>query len=252
VSAPFLVDDLAELDARLLSRADRVVSMRDVFDGDTDPRTIGLRHDVDDNPRALDTALRMAEWEAARGYSSSYYLLHDSHYWDNGMPVVAPLLEELGHEVGLHVNAIAEALRQDRDPHDILRDALVELRATGVTVTGCVGHGDGLCRQAGFVNDEVFVESPRPDWGAPERTVSHAGVDVEIRPVSRAVYGLDYDAIWLPRGAYLSDSGGRWQNGYSNEAFDQTAVGFPFDGQLHLLQHPDHWGRAFVPAAVEA
>ena len=40
---------LEHLDEVLFSLADRVVPMRDIHKGDTNPRTIGLRHDVDDN-----------------------------------------------------------------------------------------------------------------------------------------------------------------------------------------------------------
>lgn len=250
--SPFLPGDLDDLDRLLLARADQVVSMREVFHGNAAAGVIGLRHDVDDNVGSLDTALKMADWEHERGYSSTYYLLHGSRYWKHEMPVVAPLLEELGHEVGLHVNAIAEAFRQQRSPSEILIEALIELRASGVRVAGCVAHGDRLCHQAHFVNDEIFRESPRPDWGEPNRTISHDGYKITLEPVSRRMYGLDYDASWLPRTAYLSDSGGRWQNGYSDAAFDEVADGFPFAGQLHMLVHPDWWAQAFAPDRVAA
>ena len=73
----------------------------------------------------------MAAWEFEHGYSSTYFLLHGSHYWDEDMLCRAPLFEELGHEVGIHVNAIAEALRTHRDPHVILTDALVRAAIVG-------------------------------------------------------------------------------------------------------------------------
>ena len=108
---PFNAADLEELDARLLSIADRVVPMRDIYKGDCSRRVIGLRHDVDDNPGAFDTALEMARWECDHGYSSTYYLLHGSRYWTADNLVRALEFEDLGHEVGIHVNAIADSLR---------------------------------------------------------------------------------------------------------------------------------------------
>lgn len=253
VSAPFQPGDMAALDERLLSHADHVWAMSDIYalaGGNTDGTVIGMRHDVDDNPGSLQTAVRLAEWEAERGYRSTYYLLHDSHYWDDEMPAAAALLEQMGHEVGLHVNAIAEAIRQQRDPFEILTDALSELRATGVQVVGCAAHGDRLCRDGAgrvrFCNDEIFVECRRPELGAAERSVD--GVTISPRPM--AEFGLCYDAAWLPRAAYLSDSGGQWRNGYSDEAFAETAAAFPYDGPLVILQHPDWWADAF--AAVPA
>jgi hypothetical protein len=238
----FTATDLVELDAKLLSRAERVVPMRDVFKGDTAPNVIGLRHDVDDNPGSFDTALHMAEWEFEHGYSSTYFLLHGSHYWP--MLIEVPRFEELGHEVGIHVNAIAEGLRLRCDPHVILGEAISELRATGVRVVGCVAHGDALCHRARFVNDEMFTETPRPGYGAPDRLIEHEGVMCSLQPMSRQKYGLEYDANWLSRGEYLSDSGGQW-----SQPFEDVAGRFG-QGQLHMLIHPDWWAEAFAPVTV--
>jgi hypothetical protein len=241
--SPFLASDLEELDARLLSQAERVVPMRDVFKGDTGPNVIGLRHDVDDNDGSFGTALRLAQWEFERGYSSTYFLLHGAYYWDE-MLVHAPIFEELGHEVGIHVNAIAEGLRRADDPPSILAEALVELRATGVRIVGSVAHGDPLCHVAKFVNDEMFRESRRPSYGAWDRLIEHKGVVYPLQPVSRSVYLLEYDANWLPRGDYLSDSGGTW-----SQSFDDVCERFG-QGQLHVLIHPDWWAGAFAAVAV--
>jgi hypothetical protein len=244
--SPFQPADLEELHTELFSRADRVVPMRDVFKGDTSPKVLGLRHDVDDNPGSFETAIRMAEWEFERGYSSTYFLLHNSHYWGEEMLAWVPRFEELGHEVGLHVNALAEALRQKADPHDILCVALDELRSADVRVVGCVAHGDPLCHSAKFVNDELFLESARPSYGAWDRLIEHAGVICPLQPISRSVYGLEYDANWLSRGEYLSDSGGEW-----SQPFEGVVAKFGA-GQLHILQHPDWWGEAFVREEVPA
>jgi len=242
---PFQREDLFELDSALLSQADRVVPMRDVFKGDTGPRVIGLRHDVDDNLGSFDTALRMAEWEFEQGYSSTYFLLHGSHYWSDEWLCAVPRLEELGHEVGIHVNAIAEALRLRTDPHIILTEALSELRATGVRVVGCVAHGDQpICRKANFCNDELFTESARPALGAPDRLIEYEGVICPLIPVSRKAYQLEYDPNWLSRGDYLSDSGGRW-----SQPFEDVAGRFG-ERQLHMLIHPDWWSEAFAPVTV--
>jgi hypothetical protein len=187
----------------------------------------------------------MAEWEFERGYSSTYFLLHDSHYWGEDMLCRAPIFEELGHEVGLHVNAIAEALRQVRDPHEILTEALSELRASGVRVSGCVAHGDNLCHSAKFVNDELFTESRRKDYGRPDREIEHEGVVWQIRPMSRRAYELEYDPNWLPRRDYLSDSSGKW-----SQPFSAVVQRFG-EGQLHMLLHPDWWGLAFKRTKAE-
>lgn len=247
-NARFTTSDLEELDARLLSIADRVVPMRDIAKGDIGHRVIGLRHDVDDNRGSFDTALRMARWEFDHGYSSTYYLLHGSHYWNAENLVRALELEEFGHEVGIHVNAIAEALRHRRSPDWILCEALGDLRSVGLRVEGFQYHGDDLCYlnpAAGsgplrFVNDEMFVECARPKVGEPNRIVEWNGTSVQLEPRPMSDYHLTYQAASLSRGNYLSDSGGRW-----SQPFDEVARRFG-DGQLHILVHPDWWSGAFV------
>lgn len=243
-SEPFQPDDLEELHTELFSHADRVVPMFDVARGDIGARTIGLRHDVDDNEGSLETAVRLAEWEFEHGYSSTYFLLHGSHYWGEEMLVVAEQLEELGHEVGIHVNAVAEALRTGRTPQTILACALEELRMAA-RVVGCVAHGDPLCHSAWFVNDEMFSESRRSNCGAADRVLKHEGKSVRLQPIPRGEFSLQYDSNWLSRGDYLSDSGGKW-----SQSFGETAGAFPGRGQLHLLVHPDWWAEAFAGVVV--
>jgi hypothetical protein len=248
IREPFQPDDLEELHDRLYRQADRVVPMRDIYKGDTNHRVIGLRHDVDDNQHrdSFGTALKLAQWEFDHGYSSTYFLLHGAYYWNADMLTQVGVFEELGHEVGIHVNGIAEALRTGQDPHRIVAKAISELRAEGVRVTGCVAHGDQLCHRVGFVNDEQFTESARPMMGPPDRKLRHNGSYMAIEPVSRTVFGLEYDANWLPRAYYLSDSGGHW-----SQPFDGVVAKFG-EGQLHVLVHPDWWGQAFQPLEVAA
>lgn len=212
--------------------------METIAAGDTDARTIGLRHDVDNE---LASALAFARWEAARGYRSTYFLLHSAPYWDAGdLPAAVTGLLALGHEVGIHNNAIAEHLRTGRDPHDILGEATERLRALGATVTGTVAHGDRLCRERSFINDELFEECVRFGdelWlgGGPHRI---GAIPVERRPLAH--HGLSYDSNWLHRPFYASDSGGVWQG------CSDRVPGHDFSGQMHLLIHPCWWKQAFA------
>lgn len=239
--APFQPDDLAAL-GRFFCAAERVVPMRDIHAGQRDPDVIGLRHDVDN---VFAPALEMARWEADRGYRSTYFILHGSPYWD--APELQSGLEEiadLGHEIGVHCNAIAEAFRTGTDPHELLAAAIDRLRSWGHEIVGTVAHGDQLCYRSNgiirFVNDEIFTECVRD--GA--RVVD--GVPIDPRPLSD--FGLAYDANWLGRTAYLSDSGGRW----NSPGYRPITAGFPYVGQLHMLVHPDWWGEAFEPARAAA
>ena len=230
----FAPADLLHLDA-LLGRARAVVALRDVHAGNHRPDVVALRHDIDDNQGSFQTALALARWEARRGYRSTYFVLHTAGYWAEE-PFFRAGLEELalaGHEVGIHVNALAAALTTGGDPHDILADALDELRDWGHPIIGAASHGDRVCYDAGFVNYEQFLEGT-VEGQDPNRLLSHGGRTVRLEPLPLAFFGLRYEAYHLPRGAYLSDTGGQWSAPLEHD----------FDGQLQLLQHPDWWGQA--------
>jgi hypothetical protein len=212
--------------------------MRDIAHGNNDPRVIGLRHDVDDNRMSLHTALQMAEWEKERGYRSTYFLLHDSSYWPEA-PAAALELVDMGHEVGLHNNALAQGIRQKRAPFTVLRESLDHLRES-VNVTGTSGHGDEMCYGPGrvlrFCNDELWTECDRGMYRGEKR--------------SMADFGLQYDSAWLKRGDYVSDSGHVWNP--TPTSLSEATLAWPSRGQLHMLVHPDWWVGVFDRPLVAA
>ncbi len=247
-------EDLAQF-AALLERAHAVVALQEVHAGNERPDVIGLRHDVDDNPHSFDTAQQIARWEAAHGYRSTFFVLHTAGYWTDE-PFFRAGLEELavlGHEIGIHANAIAEALLLQHDPHELLWSALDQLRDWGFTVRGMAPLGDELCRISRFVNDEQFVECARPEMGEPDRELVYRGCRLKLEPMPLARFGLVYDAYRLPKGAYLSDSGGNWNVPVASllEQPPGRIMDAPA-GQLHILQHPDWWHGAFTPQEVAA
>lgn len=257
---PFTRQDLTEL-GEFFSTAEEVVSMCEVLAGKRDPRIIGVRHDVDNHPKAIDTAVAMAWWEADHGFRSTYFLLHTARYWTDGRWRDAALtMEELGHEVGLHVDAIGYALEFGGNPHEMVTEALAEMREIGLTVTGVVGHGNALAYKIEFANDEQFTECVRPSLGEPDRDLTWNGRTLKLDPRPLADYGLEYESIGLrqyefapgqmrtrPNQLYNTDSGCSWYYPFEDtiEAFNGLV-----DGQLHLLVHPDHWHPAFVEVAV--
>lgn len=256
-NAPFDRADLEDLDERMLSRASAVIAMQEVHAGNHLPDTIGLRHDIDAG-HALATAVRIAEWEAERGYRSTYYVLHTSPYWlAPGFRESLERIAVLGHEIGIHTNALAEALRGGGDPDCILMEAIDTLRGFGFTVRGVAGHGDPFCNrdrgpgEGTFANDEQFVECARPQEGLPDRWITRGRVKIRLSPKPLSFFGLDYEALTLglPSPFRISDSGGKWLT----PGFDETVDKFPGHGrQLHFLWHPDWWAHAFVRQAVAA
>lgn len=241
--APFQPHDLNDLDACLLDRALAVVPMQQIQAGQRHPNIIGLRHDVDN---VIKPAVDFARWEHERGYRSTYFILHTAPYWHNKTLLRKSLemIADLGHEIGIHNNAFAASLLTGRDPADILAEAIHELRGYGHEITGTVAHGDSLCRDTSgavrFVNDQLFRECRR-------RELAQTIGGFPAGGSSLADFHLDYDANWIGRHTYLSDSGGRW-----SQPFQTVADGFPYPGQLHMLVHPDWWGEAFVSQEIAA
>jgi hypothetical protein len=244
--APFKPDDLAELDERLLNNAIAVVPMSAVHGGQVWNRVIAMRHDVDN---VIEPAVAFAAWEAERGYRSTYYVLHTAPYWRDKRLLRESLemIVEQGHDLGIHNNSLSVAVATGMDPRQVLASAVGELRDYGFDINSTVAHGDALCYGADgkvrFVNDEMFDGCARSALGEPDRTVG----GVTLNPVPLSMFGLEFDANWLPRDRYLSDSGGRW-----SAPFEETAASFPYEGQLHMLIHADWWGEAFVGQEIAA
>ena len=125
-------------------------------------------------------------------------------------------IASLGHEIGLHNNAITLALLTGEDPHRILDRDLSALRRHGFEIDGSVAHGDPLCHKVGYVNNEIFNECPRPELGGPDRVIAFddpatkTHYRLELHPRPMADFGLTYEANFIGHTRYLTDTGGRW------------------------------------------
>lgn len=200
-----------------------VMPIRDGLDGR--PGVL-LRHDIDHN---IDHAVAFAEWEASRGFHASFYVLHTSWYYADEAMLRRGMerLVELGHEVGFHQDAVAEAYRRGfKSPldgsvlpigdcaaaADIVYEELERLRGFGFDIVGSATHGTGLWATDHVTNSFL--------WGA------------GYRPED---FGLRYEAYFLHRfSPYISDNRGKWSSPFVD----------PGEGQLHILTHPCHWDVA--------
>jgi hypothetical protein len=218
---------------------------------------VALRHDVDHD---LDLALEMGFWEHQRGCRASYYLLHTASYWrDERLLEKCLQLQDFGHEVGLHLNVVAESVRGEIDDFEgRLAEVLERLRCGGVQVTGVSAHGDQVCYERGFANYWMFGELRPEDPLTTETGRSAEGVPVEdfrfqlnhppsetleredggrlaLWSVSLAEYGVGYHAYHVPWDTYLSDSGGEWTRSADPLELDLSR------GRHQVLMHPTYY-----------
>lgn len=142
-------------------------------------------------------------------------------------------IASLGHEIGVHVNAVTAAILLGVDATSVLADALADLRYEGFTVAGAAAHGDRLRREVPFTNQEVFSEWTGPfDVGG-----------VEVKPRSLAWFGLEYEAYTVQAETHhICDSGGEWGYGGRSLTLANVAALWPRVGRkVTILQHPEWW-----------
>lgn len=222
------------------------------------PDLVALRHDVD---HSIDVALEMAFWEHDHGVRSTYFILPGTTYWNEDLRLVEKCLQiqDFGHEVGLHVNTIAEWIDKGQDPETGIEGQLKRLRDGGVKIDGIAAHGDRLCYSTGFINYWAFQELrpenpalretgltaegiPAGENGRPliypeSHKLQHPAKRLELSlwQVSMKKHSLDYHATHLPYDRYFTDSGGSWKVAGDPLLEDLS------HGRIQINIHPIHW-----------
>jgi hypothetical protein len=212
-----------------------------------------IRHDIDQD---IDNAAAMARWEAEHGIRATYCVLHTAKYYgrhragrviahSENMVERCLEIQELGHEMSLHNNAVTAGLRSGTDPYEVLAEELDYLRSRGLDIRGTSGHGERLCRTVGYVNQELFKECVLPANGGP-RTLRHEGHEVTIGTRSMSEFGLTYEGYDLPRDLYVSDSGGRLKvvtdtEGRGGLRRSEMSTPPPYQRVIGILTHPVWW-----------
>jgi hypothetical protein len=209
-----------------------------------------IRHDIDND---IETAVKLARWEAEHGIRATYCVLHTAWYYgrfeagrlryrSEDMVEACLEIQALGHEINLHNNAVTVGLRTGVDPYDVVAEELDYLRGRGLDIKGTSTHGDNLCHKVGYRNLELFSETA-PD-GA--RTLEHEGTTVTIGTRSMAELGLTYEGYDLPRDVYISDSGGKLKvvadtPGRAGRSRAELGESVPYRHVVGILTHPCWW-----------
>ena len=233
------------------------VTVGDLSEEPRVPDMVALRHDVDYD---LDLALEMSYWENRQGIRSTYYLLHTAGYWSDPRLFEKCLqIQDLGHEVGLHLNVLTEWIKGGIDDTALrIKELATPLRKAGVRLSGTSAHGDPLCYEHQFINYWCFSELRPSDPITTESGLSAEGISVGdqkfrikypgsheiVRQDGKALslwstsmkeLGFEYDASHVTYDTYFTDSGGGWYR--SEDPLKQNLK----SGRYLVLMHPLYW-----------
>lgn len=211
-----------------------------------------IRHDVDHD---IDTAIRIAKWEADRGIRATYCLLHTSWYYGKldgdryrHTDLLVDSIEHLvamGHEINFHNNLVTVALTTGKNPARLLENELAFYDSLGVSVTGTSTHGDALCHELNFRNWELFRECCDDRFGGPRRienTVNGSRVGCEVGEHSMSGFGLEYEAYDMGKDVYHTESGGNMRTRQNTRG--RRCFGRPDSERgsvCGILTHPIWW-----------
>jgi len=224
-----------------------------------------LRHDVDHSwDAALDLALRLH----ASQIRSTFFLLPNSSYCPGSKQLerLAITLGELGHEVGLHLNLLADVAKGAlQDPIAQLDELTGVLDAAGNHCRLVASHGDPACYQFGFANywlwsdvyERVSLESEgRNAEGTLTQTRSEtlrpSSLDVAQLPegfqsllgsADFESFNLLGEATFLPNCGYFSDSGGTWKRSVRPQRDT-------LEKRNQILLHPEYWKLSDSPRTL--
>lgn len=198
----FSAADLFRLEGFIYGHA-RTITCAEFSDGDRSTHAITIRHDVDNDP---EQSVLFAEWEAARKIRSTYFILPTASYWPRAGRDTALAIAALGHEVGVHNDALCAAEGDVDRAISLLAEWATEMRSWGLTIRGCADHGG-----VGWTNPDM--------WRVHDRSPKEAG--------------LEYEAYLLHRmdTNYISDNRGTWRSPLRARS----------DRPTHMLIHPEHW-----------
>lgn len=243
---------------RYLSHFQGTVTLRDFNKQAEVPGLCALRHDVDHD---LDLALEMAHREHQLGFKASYFILPSAPYWgaDKRFLDKCLQLQDYGHEVGLHINSLAEWVSgATSDIRASLAQQLHLLRNSGIDLTGIAAHGDKLCYEHNLSNywcfkelrpdDPYVAENGRTAEGPyeadmtprllyPQDHVAHRpdGQTFDLWSISMSSLGLEYHAWHTKFDRYFSDSSGGWKR--TPDPIQSTRG----PERWQVLIHPEHW-----------
>ncbi|MEG3065016.1 hypothetical protein [Acetomicrobium sp.] len=201
----------------------RVVTVREYLEGNKDPYTLILRHDVEWNPKR---ALDIANLEHSRGFHSTLYFRADTKAFDLEL---MRYLQRLGFEIGYHFNTLDRCNGDFEKAVILFEEELRKIRDAGIDIKTVCSHGDPRVEKKGYkVNNEIFLRYP------------------ELYSKNN-ILGEAYLSINFPSLTYISDVGIRWNKASSTKELMLRFISREWP-VVYVLTHPDYWSPSFMRA----
>jgi len=205
--------------------------------GERPERFVVLRHDVD---RKEENAAVMAELEADRGVSSTYYLRTSTF-----SPALAERLVGLGHEVGYHYEDYVKAHGDLARAHRLFGANLRWFRRDVDVDTVCM-HGNPLSPHD---NRDMWTDPDAPGFAAYD-LLGEAYLSMDFADVT---YFSDTGRTWLDGPLKIKDH--TMGEGEKTVSADGTSdlVELFRDGAIDracLLAHPERWAGSLPELVV--
>ena len=167
-----------------------------------DKRYLIIRHDVD---RDLFMAYKIAKYEHKHDIQSTYFVLHTADYFDYSKQMISVCreIQDFGHNIGFHNDALGEHLKTGNDIKFIINKPLNFLRKHKIFINGVSSHGCKDCYEKGFLNYEIWKEfNSNINQGFMKHNM--------LNKFFLKEFGFDYEAYFLDYDYYLSECGGNW------------------------------------------
>lgn len=207
-----------------------------------------LRHDVDHD---IETAIRMAHYEAKLGIRSTYCILHTAWYYNivqrgeceakSFLLDCCKEISHLGHEINFHNNLVTEGLFNGVNIREFLKNELYFFRNNGIEIFGTSTHGDKNCRDYNYRNFEIFDYAVKDELGG-IRNIYNKEHSVKLGEFKLSEFELTYEAYDFHRDLYITDSGGALRC-MKDAPGRNISHGHSKNGYVvGILTHPIWWG----------
>lgn len=206
------------------------LTIQTIEDGIDTMGVVNIRHDIDND---LSKAVKFARQEFTDDIKTTYFILNTAPYWEDkqGLKDAIFFLQELGHRIGWHNNAIADNMVTGKTLENCITSPLETLRKYA-NVVGTASHGDPLCHTHGFINYYIWK-------GIPE----HPGFPKYYwQKQNLEDYGMKYEAYFTGHTHYITESGGHWHQDNKTVIEDfKLKLNEGEKVKLQILIHPQWW-----------